>query len=61
MTARILLLNSQFARTAHLEVNADLPNVLATGKTFKFGRDEVVEALNYLASGQHIGKVCIDF
>ncbi|KAJ5146127.1 uncharacterized protein N7515_000691 [Penicillium bovifimosum] len=30
-------------------------------KTFKFGRDEVVEALNYLASGQHIGKVCIDF
>jgi NADPH:quinone reductase-like Zn-dependent oxidoreductase len=30
-------------------------------KTFKFGRDEVVEALNYLASRQHIGKVCIDF
>ncbi|KAJ5561469.1 hypothetical protein N7461_000230 [Penicillium sp. DV-2018c] len=30
-------------------------------KIFKFGRDEVVEALNYLASGQHIGKVCIDF
>ena len=30
-------------------------------KTFKFGRDQVVEALKYLASGQHIGKICIDF
>ncbi|KAJ5801961.1 uncharacterized protein N7503_004411 [Penicillium pulvis] len=30
-------------------------------KTSKFGRDQVVEALKYVASGQHIGKVCIDF
>ncbi|KAJ5666117.1 uncharacterized protein N7477_008565 [Penicillium maclennaniae] len=30
-------------------------------KTFKFGRDQVVEAMNYLVGGQHIGKVCIDF
>lgn len=30
-------------------------------KTFKFGRDEVVEAFNYLVSGQHVGKVCIEF
>ncbi|PWY67931.1 NAD(P)-binding protein [Aspergillus heteromorphus CBS 117.55] len=30
-------------------------------KTFAFGRDQVVEALGYLASGQHVGKVCIDF
>lgn len=30
-------------------------------KTFKFGRDEVVEAYNYLVSGQHVGKVCVDF
>ena len=33
---------------------------VAVEKTFKFGRDQVIEALNYLASGQHIGKVCID-
>lgn len=30
-------------------------------KTFKFNRDQVVEAYSYLASGQHTGKVCIDF
>ncbi|PYH90980.1 zinc-containing alcohol dehydrogenase [Aspergillus ellipticus CBS 707.79] len=30
-------------------------------KTFTFGKDQVVEALGYLASGQHVGKVCIDF
>ncbi|KAF7589924.1 hypothetical protein BBP40_003504 [Aspergillus hancockii] len=30
-------------------------------KTFKFSRDQVVEAYKYLASGQHTGKVCIDF
>jgi NADPH:quinone reductase-like Zn-dependent oxidoreductase len=34
---------------------------VAVEKTFKFSRDGVVEALSYLASGQHIGKVCIDF
>ncbi|KAJ5208583.1 hypothetical protein N7449_002962 [Penicillium cf. viridicatum] len=34
---------------------------MAVGKTFKFDRDQVVEALNYLASGQHIRKFCIDF
>jgi NADPH:quinone reductase-like Zn-dependent oxidoreductase len=30
-------------------------------KTFHFERDRVVEAYNYLADGQHIGKVCIEF
>lgn len=30
-------------------------------KTFKFGRDQVVDAYAYLASRQHTGKVCIDF
>lgn len=30
-------------------------------KTFGFGRDQVVKAFNYLTSGQHVGKVCIDF
>lgn len=34
---------------------------VAVEKTFKFDRDHVVEALSYLVSGQHIGKVCIDF
>jgi hypothetical protein len=27
-------------------------------KVFGFGRDEVIAALEYLASGQHVGKVC---
>lgn len=30
-------------------------------KTFKFSRDQVVEAYSYIVSGQHMGKVCIDF
>ncbi|KAK6811267.1 hypothetical protein RU639_013153 [Aspergillus parasiticus] len=30
-------------------------------KTFKFSRDQVIEAYAYLASRQHTGKVCIDF
>ncbi|KAB8260894.1 hypothetical protein BDV32DRAFT_149055 [Aspergillus pseudonomiae] len=30
-------------------------------KTFKFGRDQVVDAYAYLASRQHTGKVGIDF
>ncbi|KAE8311113.1 chaperonin 10-like protein [Aspergillus transmontanensis] len=30
-------------------------------KTFKFGRDQVVDAYAYLASRQHTEKVCIDF
>lgn len=34
---------------------------LPVEKTFIFGRDQVVEAMKYLAVGQHIGKVCIDF
>jgi NADPH:quinone reductase-like Zn-dependent oxidoreductase len=29
-------------------------------KTFGFSRDEVVKAFEYLASGGHIGKVCIN-
>lgn len=29
-------------------------------KVFGFSRDEVVSAFEYLVSGQHIGKVCID-
>jgi NADPH:quinone reductase-like Zn-dependent oxidoreductase len=36
--------------------NLDLP----VEKTFKFSRDQVVEAYAYLVSGQHIGKVCIE-
>ena len=36
--------------------NLELP----VEKTFKFTRDQVVEAYSYLASGQHIGKVCND-
>jgi NADPH:quinone reductase-like Zn-dependent oxidoreductase len=30
-------------------------------KTFPFNRDSVVEALEYVAAGNHIGKVCISF
>ncbi|OOF95580.1 hypothetical protein ASPCADRAFT_515919 [Aspergillus carbonarius ITEM 5010] len=30
-------------------------------KTFQFGREQVVQAYQYLASGQHVGKVCIEF
>ncbi|KAJ5645903.1 hypothetical protein N7490_002275 [Penicillium lividum] len=30
-------------------------------KTFKFGRDQIIEALKYQVTGQHIGKVCIEF
>ncbi|KAJ5353209.1 hypothetical protein N7452_002183 [Penicillium brevicompactum] len=39
------------------EKNLGLP----VEKTFKFTRDQVVKAYTYLTSGQHIGKVCIDF
>ncbi|GFN19462.1 hypothetical protein AtubIFM55763_005793 [Aspergillus tubingensis] len=39
--------------------NRDLP--VPVEKTFKFSRDQVVEAYNYLASGQHVGKVCVEF
>lgn len=35
--------------------NLDMP----VEKVFGFERDEVVSALEYLVSGQHIGKVCI--
>ncbi|GKZ32398.1 hypothetical protein AbraIFM66950_001764 [Aspergillus brasiliensis] len=38
--------------------NRDLP--VPVEKTFKFSRDQVVEAYNYLASGQHVGKICIE-
>ncbi|RAK95917.1 zinc-dependent alcohol dehydrogenase family protein [Aspergillus ibericus CBS 121593] len=37
----------------------DLP--VPVEKTFQFRRDQVVEAYEYLASGQHVGKVCIEF
>ncbi|PLB43833.1 NAD(P)-binding protein [Aspergillus steynii IBT 23096] len=30
-------------------------------KTFKFGRASVINAFDYMTSGQHIGKICIDF
>lgn len=30
-------------------------------KVFKFGRDEVIKALDFMTGGQHIGKICIDF
>ncbi|EHA26128.1 hypothetical protein ASPNIDRAFT_142020 [Aspergillus niger ATCC 1015] len=30
-------------------------------KTFNFGRDSVINAFDYMISGQHIGKICIDF
>ncbi|KAL2840054.1 NAD(P)-binding protein [Aspergillus pseudoustus] len=30
-------------------------------KTFTFCRDQVIDAMKYLVSGQHIGKVCITF
>ena len=29
-------------------------------KTFGFSKDEVVKAFEYMASGQHIGKICIN-
>lgn len=32
---------------------------MAVDKTFAFNRDDVVTALKYVASGRHIGKVCI--
>ncbi|KAJ5371421.1 Polyketide synthase enoylreductase [Penicillium cataractarum] len=33
---------------------------LPVEKTFNFSRDEVIEALEYMTSGQHIGKICIN-
>lgn len=32
---------------------------LPVEKTFEFSRGQVIEAYDYLASGQHLGKVCI--
>jgi NADPH:quinone reductase-like Zn-dependent oxidoreductase len=29
-------------------------------KTFGFSRDEIIAAMKYVASGEHIGKVCIN-
>lgn len=29
-------------------------------KTFGFNRDDIIEALKYVESGKHIGKVCIN-
>lgn len=29
-------------------------------KTFEFSRKEIIAALKYVASGQHMGKVCIN-
>lgn len=34
---------------------------LPVEKTFSFSRDGVIEALEYMTSGQHIGKICIAF
>lgn len=34
---------------------------LPVEKTFNFTRDGVIEAFDYMTSGQHIGKVCINF
>lgn len=36
--------------------NLDIP----VEKTFDFSKDGVVNALEYMASGSHIGKVCIN-
>lgn len=33
--------------------------VMPVEKTFPFTKEAVVEALGYLASGKHVGKVCI--
>lgn len=37
--------------------NLDIP----VKKTFEFSCDQVVEAFSYMASGQHIDKICIVF
>jgi hypothetical protein len=29
-------------------------------KTFGFNRDDIIAALKYVASGEHVGKVCIN-
>jgi NADPH:quinone reductase-like Zn-dependent oxidoreductase len=34
---------------------------LPVDKTFRFDREEIIAAFNYVASGAHIGKVCITF
>jgi len=34
---------------------------LLVDKTFRFDRDEIIAAFNYVASGAHMGKVCITF
>ncbi|KIW87926.1 uncharacterized protein Z519_11511 [Cladophialophora bantiana CBS 173.52] len=36
----------------------DLP--VPVDRTFAFNRDDIIAALKYVASGQHIGKVCIN-
>ncbi|CAJ2513015.1 Uu.00g011340.m01.CDS01 [Anthostomella pinea] len=42
----------RFAQGRGLEVPVD--------KTFGYNRDEIIAALQYVADGRHIGKVCID-
>lgn len=34
--------------------------LMPVDKTFGFNRDEIIAALEYVASGEHIGKVCIN-
>jgi D-arabinose 1-dehydrogenase-like Zn-dependent alcohol dehydrogenase len=34
--------------------------LMPVDKTFAFTRDEIIAALKYVASGEHIGKVCMN-
>lgn len=42
---------TRFVTTKDLEIPVE--------KEFGFSRDQVIAALEYMVSGQHIGKVCI--
>ena len=33
---------------------------IPVGKTFGFKREDIIADLEYVASGQHMGKVCIN-
>ena len=49
----------QLEDAVHFIGTHDLP--IPVEKTFNFSRDQIIEAMKYQISGQHIGKVCIEF
>jgi NADPH:quinone reductase-like Zn-dependent oxidoreductase len=48
----------QLEEAVRFIASRELP--VPVGKTFSFSREEIIEALKYLESGEHMGKVCIN-